>query len=95
MEARVRPLGEHACVGMYRVTGGKLVAWNQALTSDMVFNQPVIYEMEQITVPTRADDRPEGHDRHRQGSRAARDRQDARATTPSSGRKAHERIKDR
>jgi pimeloyl-ACP methyl ester carboxylesterase len=38
--------------GMYRGEGGKLVAWNQALTSDMVFAQPVIYEIGEIAVPT-------------------------------------------
>ena len=38
--------------GMYAGDGGKLVAWNQALTSDMVLSQPVIYEMDQIAVPT-------------------------------------------
>ena len=38
--------------GMYAGDGGKLVAWNQALTSDMVLSQPVIYEIDQIAVPT-------------------------------------------
>ncbi len=38
--------------GMYAGEGGKLVAWNQALTSDMVLSQPVIHEIEQIAVPT-------------------------------------------
>jgi pimeloyl-ACP methyl ester carboxylesterase len=39
-------------VGMYKGTGGKLVAWDQALASDMIFSQPVVYELEQIAVPT-------------------------------------------
>jgi pimeloyl-ACP methyl ester carboxylesterase len=39
-------------VGMYKGPGGKLVAWDQALTSDMIFSQPVVYELEQISVPT-------------------------------------------
>lgn len=30
----------------------KIVAWNNALTSDMVFNQPVLYELEKIKAPT-------------------------------------------
>jgi pimeloyl-ACP methyl ester carboxylesterase len=30
----------------------KLIAWNNALTSDMVFTQPVIYEFDQIQAPT-------------------------------------------
>jgi pimeloyl-ACP methyl ester carboxylesterase len=37
---------------MYKGAGGKLVAWDQALTSDMIFSQPVVYELEQISVPT-------------------------------------------
>src|SRR5215470_8967899 len=37
---------------MYTGDGGKLVAWNQALTSDMILGQPVVHELEQITVPT-------------------------------------------
>ena len=28
------------------------MAWNQALTSDMVFTQPVVYEFDQLQVPT-------------------------------------------
>ena len=38
--------------GMYAGLGKQAVAWNQALTSDMVFNQPVIYEFPKIAVPT-------------------------------------------
>lgn len=38
--------------GMYAGPGGDLVAWNQALTSDMVFTQPVVHEFGNITVPT-------------------------------------------
>ena len=38
--------------GMYRGAGGRLVAWDQALTSDMIFTQPVVYELELISVPT-------------------------------------------
>jgi pimeloyl-ACP methyl ester carboxylesterase len=38
--------------GMYQGEGGKLVAWNQAQTSDMILSQPVVYELEQIAVPT-------------------------------------------
>ena len=38
--------------GMYRGDGGKQVAWDQALTSDMIFAQPVVYELDQIAVPT-------------------------------------------
>jgi pimeloyl-ACP methyl ester carboxylesterase len=37
---------------MYLGKDGDLVAWNQALTSDMVLSQPVIYEIDQIKVPT-------------------------------------------
>jgi pimeloyl-ACP methyl ester carboxylesterase len=39
-------------VGMYRGPGGRLVAWDQALTSDMIFTQPVVYELELISVLT-------------------------------------------
>ena len=38
--------------GMYAGPGGDRVAWNQALTSDMVFNQPVVYELPNLKVPT-------------------------------------------
>jgi len=38
--------------GMYAGSGKQAVAWNQALTSDMVFNQPVVYEFPKIAVPT-------------------------------------------
>jgi pimeloyl-ACP methyl ester carboxylesterase len=37
---------------MYTGKDGDLVAWNQALTSDMALSQPVIYEIDQINVPT-------------------------------------------
>jgi pimeloyl-ACP methyl ester carboxylesterase len=36
----------------YQGEGGKRAAWNQALTSDMVLSQPVVYELEHIRVPT-------------------------------------------
>ncbi|VVN99881.1 alpha/beta fold hydrolase [Pseudomonas fluorescens] len=38
--------------GMYKGDGLPLVARNAALTSDMIFNQPVFYEFEQLKVPT-------------------------------------------
>lgn len=38
--------------GMYAGPGKQAIAWNQALTSDMVFNQPVVYEFPKIAVPT-------------------------------------------
>ncbi|GAB3062574.1 alpha/beta fold hydrolase [Stenotrophomonas tumulicola] len=38
--------------GMYAGPGKDAVAWSQALTSDMVFNQPVVYELKHITAPT-------------------------------------------
>ncbi|WP_251978620.1 alpha/beta fold hydrolase [Salinicola avicenniae] len=38
--------------GMYAGRDGERVAWNQALTSDMVFTQPVIHEFGEIEVPT-------------------------------------------
>lgn len=37
---------------MYEGEGGKITAWHQALTSDMVFNQPVVHEFANIEVPT-------------------------------------------
>ena len=36
----------------YAGADGKLTAWNQALTTDMVLTQPVIHEVERIRVPT-------------------------------------------
>ncbi len=38
--------------GMYAGPGRDAVAWSQALTSDMVFNQPVVYELPKLAVPT-------------------------------------------
>ena len=38
--------------GMFQGPGKELVAWNSALTYDMVFTQPVFYEFEQLKVPT-------------------------------------------
>ena len=38
--------------GMYAGPGRQAVAWNQALASDMVFNQPVVHEFGDIRVPT-------------------------------------------
>ncbi|MGN7293523.1 alpha/beta fold hydrolase [Rhizobium sp. SAFR-030] len=38
--------------GMYRGEGGERVAWNQALTSDMLFTQPVVHEFGSLKVPT-------------------------------------------
>ncbi|WP_264297474.1 MULTISPECIES: alpha/beta hydrolase [unclassified Halomonas] len=38
--------------GMYAGEDGECVAWNQALTSDMVFTQPVVYEFGELEVPT-------------------------------------------
>ena len=37
---------------MYEGEGGHITAWHQALTSDMVFNQPVVHEFGNISVPT-------------------------------------------
>lgn len=37
--------------GMYAGPGAERVAWNQALASDMVFNQPVVYELPQLQMP--------------------------------------------
>ena len=38
--------------GMYAGPGKQAVAWNQALTSDMVFSQPVVYEFPKLKMPT-------------------------------------------
>ncbi|MGF9691546.1 alpha/beta hydrolase [Rhizobium sp. 0TCS1.26] len=38
--------------GMYRGEGGERVAWSQALTSDMLFTQPVVHEFGSLKVPT-------------------------------------------
>jgi pimeloyl-ACP methyl ester carboxylesterase len=38
--------------GMYTGSGHERYAWNQALTSDMIFTQPVVYELERIRMPT-------------------------------------------
>ncbi|OAX56449.1 alpha/beta fold hydrolase [Xanthomonas graminis] len=38
--------------GLYAGPGRERVAWNQALTSDMVFNQPVVQQLAQLRAPT-------------------------------------------
>jgi pimeloyl-ACP methyl ester carboxylesterase len=38
--------------GLNRGPGKQLVAWNSALIYDMIYTQPVIYELENISVPT-------------------------------------------
>ncbi|MCU4676541.1 alpha/beta hydrolase [Catenovulum sp. 2E275] len=38
--------------GMYNGKDKQRVAWNQALTSDMVFTQPVVHEFSQLKIPT-------------------------------------------
>lgn len=38
--------------GMYRGDENNIVAWSQARTTDMVFTQPVIHELETLMVPT-------------------------------------------
>ncbi|WP_213997698.1 alpha/beta hydrolase [Arsukibacterium sp.] len=37
--------------GMYRGEGREQVAWNSALTADMIYSQPVIYEFPQLKMP--------------------------------------------
>lgn len=38
--------------GMFRGPGREAVAWNSALTADMIFTQPVVYEFGALKVPT-------------------------------------------
>ena len=38
--------------GLYAGPGGERVAWNQALTTDMIFTQPVVHEFGLLRVPT-------------------------------------------
>jgi pimeloyl-ACP methyl ester carboxylesterase len=38
--------------GLYAGSGKELVAWNSAAIYDMIYTQPVIYEFQQISVPT-------------------------------------------
>jgi pimeloyl-ACP methyl ester carboxylesterase len=38
--------------GMYRGAGRDIVAWNSALLYDMIYTQPVVYELDRISVPT-------------------------------------------
>ncbi len=37
--------------GMYRGPGRQIVAWNSALIYDMIYTQPVIYELEHLEMP--------------------------------------------
>nr|WKF59240.1 Haloalkane dehalogenase [Paraburkholderia busanensis] len=38
--------------GMYRGSGKRIVAWNSALLYDMIYTQPVVYELGQLNMPT-------------------------------------------
>lgn len=38
--------------GMYRGPGKRIVAWNSALLYDMIYNQPVVYELGRLKMPT-------------------------------------------
>jgi pimeloyl-ACP methyl ester carboxylesterase len=38
--------------GMYRGPGKEIVAWNSALLYDMIYTQPVVYELGDLTMPT-------------------------------------------
>ena len=38
--------------GLNRGAGKELVAWNSALIYDMIYTQPVFYELEKLSVPT-------------------------------------------
>jgi pimeloyl-ACP methyl ester carboxylesterase len=38
--------------GMYRGSGKEVLAWNSALLYDMIYTQPVFYELERLAVPT-------------------------------------------
>jgi len=39
-------------VGQYRGAGREIVSWNAALLSDMIYSQPVIYELGDLRMPT-------------------------------------------
>lgn len=38
-------------VGMFRGPGKEVVAWNSALTSEMIYTQPVVHELEKLKMP--------------------------------------------
>ncbi|WP_437880844.1 alpha/beta fold hydrolase [Pseudomonas sp. LRF_L74] len=38
--------------GLYAGPGKEIVAWNQAQTSEMIFTQPVVHELQNLQVPT-------------------------------------------
>ena len=38
--------------GLYRGPGCDIVAWNSALLDDMIYTQPVVYELDKLTAPT-------------------------------------------
>jgi len=37
--------------GMYRGPGREAMAWNSALTSEMIYTQPVVHELERLSMP--------------------------------------------
>jgi pimeloyl-ACP methyl ester carboxylesterase len=36
---------------MYRGAGREAMAWNSALTSEMIYTQPVVHELEKLSMP--------------------------------------------
>ena len=79
--------------GMYAGPGGDAVAWNQAQTSDMIFNQPIAHEFARIAAPTTLI--IGGTDRTAPGANRASPEIQARlGQYPALGRRAAEAIPD-
>ncbi|PZP39130.1 MAG: alpha/beta hydrolase, partial [Pseudomonas fluorescens] len=78
--------------GMYAGKGKEVVAMSQAQTSDMIFNQPVVYELGKIKTPTVLI--IGGKDRTAPGAnRAVKEVADALGDYPVLGREAAKAIK--
>ncbi|MCF7220422.1 alpha/beta fold hydrolase [Marilutibacter chinensis] len=79
--------------GMYAGPGGDVVAWNQAQTTDMLYNQPVVHEFPALRVPTVLV--IGGKDRTAPGAnRAPQDVASALGRYPRLGRQAADAIPD-
>ena len=89
--ASIRAVGADAGRHVSR-PGTRAVAWNSALLYDMIYTQPVVYELGCAAHAGAADDRRQGHDGDRQGFGAAGSARRRLATIPCSAKEAAAQI---
>ena len=91
MPARGSRITKNGCrcwPGCIAVPGRDIVAWNSALLYDMIFTQPVVYELGHLEHARAADDRRQGHHGDRQEPCATRRSGQRSGNYPVLGREA-------